>query len=107
MFAMSVTLDTSHLEMSALKAFALSNIDCMLVTLDTSHLEMSALKDCALENIWFMSVTLDTFHSAIGPSALGQLPTDETCKYVSTAALSSVLVFGAGCTYKLGVQGNV
>ena len=79
----------------------------MSFTFDTFHFEMSALKNFALENIWFISVTLDTSHSAIGPNALGQFPTDEDRKHVSTAALSSVLVFGAGCTYKWGVQGNV
>ena len=45
-----------------------------------------------------MSVTLDTSHSPIGPSAFGQLPTDEACKHVSTAAFSSALLFGAVCT---------
>ena len=43
----AVTLDTSHLEMSALKDDAEKNISSMLVTLDTSHLEMSLLKDDA------------------------------------------------------------
>ena len=45
-----------------------------------------------------MSVTRDTSHSPIGPSAFGHTPTDEARKHVSTAALSSALVFGAECT---------
>ena len=43
--AMSVTLDTSHLEMSPLNDDAIRNISCMWVTLETSHLEMSPLKN--------------------------------------------------------------
>ena len=38
---MSVTLDTSHLEMSPLNADALTNMLHMLVALDTSQLDMS------------------------------------------------------------------
>ena len=44
---MSVTLDVFHLEISALKAFALLNIYDMSVTLDVFHLEISALKELA------------------------------------------------------------
>ena len=69
----------------------------MLVTLDTSHFEISALKEYLLVNMELMSVTRDTSHSPIGPNALGHFPTDEACKHVSTAALSSALDFGAKC----------
>ena len=44
---MSVTLDTSHLDMSPLNDDAPENICFMSVTLDTSHLEMSQLNDDA------------------------------------------------------------
>ena len=55
----TVTLDTSHLEISALKDVASPNIECMLVTLDTSHFERSALNAFASVNIAIMLVTLD------------------------------------------------
>ena len=41
---MFVTLDTSHFERSALKAWQPANMPPMLVTRETSHLERSALK---------------------------------------------------------------
>ena len=44
---MSVTLDTSHLEMSPLNDVAEWNMKYIVVTMDTSHLEMSPLKDDA------------------------------------------------------------
>ena len=44
---MSVTLDTSHLEMSVLNEDACAKAYSMLVTLDTSHLETSPLNDDA------------------------------------------------------------
>ena len=43
------------------------NIFPMLVTLDTSHLEMSALNDDAEVNIPSISVTLDTFQLDVSP----------------------------------------
>ena len=43
------------------------NISPMLVTLETSHLERSALNDDAKENIWYIVVTLDTSHLEISP----------------------------------------
>ena len=47
MESMTVTLDTSHVEMSLLNDAASTNIASMLVTRDTSHLEMSLLNDDA------------------------------------------------------------
>ena len=44
---MSVTLDTSHLEMLLLNDDARYNMPRILVTLDTSHLEMSPLNNDA------------------------------------------------------------
>ena len=44
---MSVTLDTSHLDMSPLNDDAEANMPSMLVTLDTPHLERSPLNDDA------------------------------------------------------------
>ena len=43
----SVTLDTSHIEMSPLNDDAEVNMPSMLATLDTSHLERSPLNDDA------------------------------------------------------------
>ena len=68
---MSVTWDTSHLEMSALNDVAKANIFIMSVTRDTSHFEMSTLKDVAAYNILLMSVTCDTSQSEM--SALKEL----------------------------------
>ena len=62
MLVMSVTLDTSHFEMSPLNAFALRNIAVIVVTLDTSHFEMSPLNDVARQNMLLMSITLETSH---------------------------------------------
>ena len=83
---MSVTLDTSHLEISPLKDVVSRNIRLMLVifvtshsligplnfpsenmsviltTCDTSHLAISPSNRFAFENIPSMSVTLDTSH---------------------------------------------
>ena len=56
MSSMSVTLDTSHFEMSTLNDFAPKNIPSMLVTLDTSHFEMSPLNAAAPLNIPLISV---------------------------------------------------
>ena len=47
MSPMLVTLDTSHLDRSALNEDALRNIPGMRFTLDTSHLDRSALNDGA------------------------------------------------------------
>ena len=44
---MSVTIDTSHFEMSPLNDVAARNIPVISVTLDTSHVEMSPLNDFA------------------------------------------------------------
>ena len=59
---MCVTLDTSHLEMSALNDDAWLNMPCMVVTLDTTHLEISPLNVFASRNMNCMVVTLDTSH---------------------------------------------
>ena len=67
---MSVTADTSHFEMSQLKASVPENMLAIFVTADASHLEISALKVRAIANIALVSVTADTSHSPIGPSAL-------------------------------------
>ena len=48
---MSVTLDTSHLEISMLKDVAPLNMLYMFPTLDTSHFEISMLKDVAPLNM--------------------------------------------------------
>ena len=50
MWFMLLARDTSHFEMSVLKAFAFMNILFIFVTRDTSHFEMSTLKEFALES---------------------------------------------------------
>ena len=49
--SMSVTLSTSHFEMSTLNDVARMNIKAMSVTLDTSQFEMSPLNDVARMNM--------------------------------------------------------
>ena len=67
MVRMSVTLDTSHLEMSPLNDDAERNKLSMLATLDTSHIERSLLNEDAEENIPHILVTLDTSHVERSP----------------------------------------
>jgi hypothetical protein len=84
---MSVTLETSHSEMSWSKADAfwnifrmlvtsrrpiqrfrrVFNIASMLVTFDTSQAEMLALNPSFAENNAVMSVTLETSHVLMSP----------------------------------------
>ena len=66
MMFMTVTPDTSHLEMSPLNDDAEANMPNMLVTLDTPHLEMSPVNDDA-ENICSMVNPLDTSHLEMSP----------------------------------------
>ena len=120
MLRMSVTLETSQFETSAVKDFAPLNISrivftfetfhfailllndvaplnipAILVTLDTSHLEMSALNDFAPLNKLLMSVTRDTSHDPIDfPSGPLQPPSGDCLRHVSTADLSSLEDFG-------------
>ena len=61
MSGMSVTLDTSHFEMSSLNVEALVNMPCMLDTLDTSHFDLSSLNIKSTANMIRMPVTLDTY----------------------------------------------
>ena len=56
------TLDTSHVDMSELKAVAIINVVDKEVTLDTSHVERSELKALAVSNVPSKVVTLDTSH---------------------------------------------
>ena len=43
------------------------NIHAMSVTLDVSQLEISALKSCMPEKRWLMLVTAETFQLEMGP----------------------------------------
>ena len=85
---MSTTLDTSHFEISLLKA-VMENIYFISVTLDTFHFEILALKDSAPENMLAMSVTFDTSHSPIGPCELLEQFVGDSFRHSSTAILSS------------------
>ena len=95
MYSMSVALDTSHLERSALNDDAYWNILSMLVTLDTSHSEMSPLHDDANANNVFMSVTAETSQDPIGPCGPLEQSAGDSSRHSVMAALSSALDFGA------------
>ena len=74
----------------------------MSVTLDTSHLQMSPLNNPAWANMRLMSVTLDTSHSPIGPcgnleqSSSGKLyiPSGDNFRHATTALLRAALDCG-------------
>ena len=92
---MSVTLETSHFERSLLKDFAKWNIPDMSLTFDTSHFEMSPRNNFASENMRLMSVTFDTSHSPIGPCGpLEQSPSGHKSRHVLAAKLSSAPLCG-------------
>ena len=91
MLPISMTFDTSQLDISLLNDIALMNIPFRSVTFDTSHLEISQLKDVARQNILAMLVTWDTSHSVIEL----RLPLKGyTWRHSSTALLSSALSAG-------------
>ncbi len=69
---MSVTLETSHFDMSPLNKVADENMLLVSVTLDTSQFEMAPLKDVADENITVIVVMLDMSHFESSPLGLGQ-----------------------------------
>ena len=69
MARMSVTLDVSRLS-GWLKADAPENISLMSVTLDVSQLDMSALNCCRLEKRLDMSVMAETSQPSMGPCVL-------------------------------------
>ena len=95
----SVTLDTSHFEMSLLNDVARVNIKVMSATLDTSHFERSPMNDVARVNIKVMPMTLDTSHSAIDPCGpLEQSPSGDSSRHALTASLSSSLDCGENAT---------
>ena len=96
---MSVTLDTSHLEISLLNDAAKKNIFAMLVTLDTSHLEMSTLNVSGvltyhLSNKPFISVTAETSQDPIGPCGPLEQSAGDSWRHSLMAALSSASDFG-------------
>ena len=72
--------------MSLLNDVAPWNIADMSLTLDTSHFEMSRLKDFALWNTRLMSLTLDTSHCP-----MEQAPFGNTLRHLETACWSSAL----------------
>ena len=63
---MSVTLETFHVDMLPLK-LAPKNMLCISVTLETSHVVRSALKAETCTNMWLMLVTLETSHEDMLP----------------------------------------
>ena len=78
----------------------------MTLTLDTSHLEISPLKKFAYENMWLMSVTLKTSHSPICPyGPFRQSPFGESLRHASTDLLSSTLNCGRNSGRDWGSEG--
>ena len=61
----------------------------MSVTLETSHIEMSAVKDATPMKIALMSATFDTFHSLIGPCGLAELLKSRQKSWQELTALES------------------
>ena len=74
------------------------NIKPMSVTLDTSHLEISPLNEYALKNMELMSVTLDTSQFPSGPCWSSKQSPDmgDFSRHASRALLNSALDFGGG-----------
>ena len=64
---MSMTLETSHFEMSPVNTVVPKNILCMSVTREMSHFEMSPSNTFVRENIRAMAVTLDTSQFEMSP----------------------------------------
>ena len=104
MYAMAVTLDVSHLEMSLLNDDAEANMSSMLVTLDTSHLERSPLNDPALANDALMSVTTETSQEPIGPRGLLEQSFGGSLRHFNMTAWSSVLDFGAHSAWDVIIE---
>ena len=76
------------------------NIFSMLVTLDTSHLEMSALNDDASGTLFalnklIISVTPDTSQDPIGPCGPSEQSKSPRFRHSAMAASSSALDLGA------------
>ena len=91
----SVTRDTSQLEMSPLNDFALRNIQDIVLTLDTSHFEMLALNNVAEEKRSSMLSILDTSHSPICPCGPREhSPFGNISRHVRTASSKSRMFFG-------------
>ena len=95
MYAMLVTLDTSHLKMSPLNADAEWNMPHMLVTLDTSQSEMSPVNffppvTLSRFNNWLISVTSDTSQDPIRPRGPLEQSVD-SCRHSRMADCSLAL----------------
>ena len=99
MYFMSITLETSHLEISPLNDDAEANMASMLVALDTFHVDMLPLNLFApitkspLNN-WYISITAETSQDPIGPCGPLEQSLD-SCRHPLMAAWSSALDFAA------------
>ena len=80
--------------MSPLNDGAEENMPIKSVTLDTSHLEISPLNDLAYENNLLILVTAETSQDPIGPCGPLEQSVDSS-RHCTIAALSSQLDFGA------------
>ena len=78
----------------------------MSVTLDTSHLEMSALKYDASRNKELMSVTPETSQDPMGPCGPLEQSAGDSFRHSLMAALSSSFDSGASVVrfYHIGVK---
>merc|ERR1719386_294328 len=92
MWLISMTFDTSHVEMSPSNSVAPMNMWLISMTFDTSHVEMSPLNDLSFMKTELISVIFDMSHSLIGPCGpVEQMPLGDKSKQLSMAILSSVL----------------
>ena len=67
MEVIEIAAETSHPDMSPLKAVALANMWFMLVTAEVFHVEMSPLKAAAPANMLFIRVAAETSHAERSP----------------------------------------
>ena len=88
----SITLETSQLEISLLNDVVYQNMEDISVAFDVAHSEISALNDSALRKRARMSVTLDTSHSDIEPCLnCGQSPSGDSSRHFIMASKRSTL----------------
>jgi hypothetical protein len=92
-----VTLETSQLEMSVLKAVLDANMYCILITLETSQLEMSVLKAVLELNMLFILITLETFQLEM--SELKAVLELNMLSIVSTLETSQLEMFSLNKTF--------
>ena len=106
---MSVTLLTSHEDISILKLLASSNISSISKTLLTSHEDISLLKLLASSNISFIFITLLTSQfeiSPLKPVFLNSLFMSVTSETTYCESLSGSSIQGASETKSLKISSD-